>query len=66
MQKISNILGDTGAFVDESSDEFQFKKGPNLDEDMTTLKFCRCFVVFFIELHIDFRSVWVLKAIAVK
>jgi hypothetical protein len=55
MQKRAKVIGYTKAFVDEPSNEFELKKDSNLDKEMTTLKFRRCFVGLLIKSYLEFQ-----------
>ena len=55
MMKRSKVIGYTKAFVDNPSNEYELKKDPNLNKEMATLKFRRCFVGLLIKSYLEFQ-----------
>jgi phage/plasmid-associated DNA primase len=55
MQKRAKVINHTKSFVDNPSNEFELQKDSNLDKEMTTLRFRRCFVGLLIKSYLDFQ-----------
>ena len=44
------------SFVDNPSNEYELKKDPNLDAEMQTILFQRCFIGLLIDSHLQYRA----------
>jgi hypothetical protein len=51
----AKVISYTKSFVDNPSNEFELQKDSNLDREMTTLRFRRCFVGLLIKSYHDFQ-----------